>query len=57
MEELLESTVTKDVWLYARDLGLNKIDIGKINTWRLEKIKFNKKKLTSTMTIILKKIL
>ena len=29
---------------YARDLGLNKIDIGKINTWRLEKIKFNKKK-------------
>lgn len=30
---------------YARDLGLNKIDIGKINTWRLNKIKFNKKKI------------
>ena len=30
---------------YAKDLGLNIIDIGNINSWNLKKLKFNKKKI------------
>ena len=30
---------------YAKDLGLNKIDIGNIDSWELKKIKFNKNKI------------
>ena len=30
---------------YAKDLGLNKIDIGNINSWNLNKLKFNRKKI------------
>ena len=40
---------------YAKDLGLNKIDIGNIDSWNLNEIKFNRKKINHFYNRYIKK--